>query len=138
MTRRPPEDPPERRAGRRRAGQVDRHVETIGRDRRLEELTLDPIEHQLGPPEHLEAAIRADVTPREVDEAVASLAVHCGSAEVDIDIADDLDVDFPVRLGLVSSDEMRSVATHLHTNMHVLHQRPIRSPEPSARQVGAE
>ena len=119
------------------AGQVDRRFETIGLDRRLDEVWLDSIEHQLGSPEHLEAAIWADVTPREVDEPVASLALHRRSAEVEIVLADDLDVYVPARLGLICSYEVSRVATYLHTYVRVLHQRPIGAAERSAGQIDA-
>jgi hypothetical protein len=103
------------------AGQGDRSFQTTGLNRRLDELWLDSIEHQLGSPEHLEAAIWADITPREVDEAVASLALHHRPAEVEIVPADDLDVYVPARLGLICSYEVSRVATYLHTYVHVLH-----------------
>jgi hypothetical protein len=119
------------------ARQVDRRFETTSLDRRRDELWLDSIEHQLGSPEHLEAAVWANVTPREVDEAVASLALHCRPTEVEIVRPDDLDVYVPRRLGLICSDEVSSFATYLHPYVHVLHQRPIRTAERSPRQIGA-
>jgi hypothetical protein len=101
---------------------MDRRFETISFDRRFDELWLDSIEHQLGSPEHLEAAAWANVTPREVDEAVASLALHRRPAEVESVLADDLDVYVPGRLGHISSYEVSSFATYLHPYVHVLHQ----------------
>ena len=103
-------------------GHIDRRFETISFDRRLDERWLDSIQHQLGSPEHLEAAVWTNVTPREVDEAVASLALHRRPAEVETVLADDLDVYVPGRLGLVSSYEVSSLAMYLHPYVHVLHQ----------------
>jgi hypothetical protein len=119
------------------AGQIDRRFETISLDRRLDELWLDSIEHQLGSPEHLEAAVWADVAPREVDEAIAALALHRRPAEVDIVLADDLDVYVPGRLRLISSYQVSSVATYMDPYVHVLHQRFVRTAERSAGQIGA-
>src|SRR6185295_15527159 len=65
------------------AGEVDGGGEAAGGLGRRDERRVDAVEHQLGAAEHLELAIRVDLAPREVQEAVAALAVHRGPAEVE-------------------------------------------------------
>lgn len=118
--------------------QIDYCVKVTRLHRRLHERALDPIEHELGPPEHLELVVWKDVAPREVDESIADLALHCGSTEVEEPILpNDIDVGLPDRLGHVRSDQLRSVAPDLDADVDVVHGGTVRTTEHEARQVDA-
>lgn len=85
-------------------------------------MRFDTSKHQLGPPEHLEGVVSADVAPGEIDESVASLALDGRSAEVEkaADPGDD-DVDLPQRIGYVGSEQLRWIALQLNSDMDVVH-----------------
>ena len=65
-------------------GQLHRgHQGHLALIRLTHESRVDPVQHQLGPTEHLERAVVADVTPREVEEPLAPLAVDRRATEVE-------------------------------------------------------
>src|SRR5215207_11444270 len=84
-------------------GEVDPGGEALALEGGVDQPGVDAIEHELGAPEHLERPVGTDVSPRQVHEAVASLALYRGPAEVERIVApDDLDVDVPGCVGPIA------------------------------------
>jgi len=118
--------------------QVDSHPYATRRRRPLDELRLDAIEHQLRPPEHLEGVVRSDVSPRKIEESVATLAVNARSAKVERALVPyDIDVDLPASLGLVCSHQPSRVLPDLDAHVDVVHRGAVGTTEHAARQIDA-
>jgi hypothetical protein len=83
---------------------------------------IDLIEHQLGATEHLEAPLVVDVAPREVQEAIAALAVNCRTPEVRraIRSGHNADVELPSGSGHVAGDKVVWFVSDLDTDMDVV------------------
>src|SRR5581483_6186302 len=77
---------------------------------------------ELGPPEHGVPAAGRVVAPGQIDEALATLAVDVGAAEVEAALVDgqDVDVELEGRLGGVARREVDRIVAALHTDVDVL------------------
>ena len=86
------------------------------------EAGIDAVEHELGPPEHLERASVIDVAPGEVDESVTTFAVNGVPSKVDLAVAVDgrVDLEFPLGIGGVTAHEMHGFSADLHAYMDVV------------------
>lgn len=94
-------------------------IRTVGLD---DEIRVDPIQHQLGSHEHRERVIRVYLTPGEVEEAVAALAMHSRSAKISafVGCRDDVDVQFPSRRIGVGREQLLGLLTNLDPHVHVV------------------
>lgn len=88
----------------------------------MHEAWIDPVEHQLRPAEHLEAATGVELTPREVDEPITTPALHGRATEVEtpVDI-DDPDLETPTSLLGISPHKIDGLMSQLDTNVDVAH-----------------
>jgi hypothetical protein len=98
---------------------------------------IDLIEHQLGATEHLEAPLVVDVAPREVQEAIAALAVNYRTPEVRraIRSGHNADVELPSGSGHVAGDKVVGFVSDLDTDMDVVEWSAVGIAEPPAREI---
>jgi len=105
-----------------RAGEIDgRHQRLIPTECLADERRIDVGEHQLGSSEHGECAVVAPVDPCEIQESLATPAMNRWAAEVVCAVdRSDADVDTPLGLGCVGSDEIVRLLANLHAHVHVV------------------
>ena len=89
---------------------------------------IDRTEHQLGPPEHRERPVGADVAPGEVEEALAGAALDRRTAEVEVTVRVDLqsDLDVPRRARRVTGHEPDRILALLHPDVDVVQDLAVR------------
>ena len=92
---------------------------------------IDSIQHQLGATKHLEASVVLQIAPRQVEEAIASLAVNCRASEVHRRVAscDDSDIEFPACGHRVAWDEIVWFLPNLNPDANVVERMAIRITE---------
>ena len=91
----------------------------VRRDGLLEPLLADRSEPELRPTEHRECAVRVKLSPAQVDEPLAGLALHPWAAKVQATVAsgDDLDLEIPTCLKGVAGNEVDDLAFALHADV---------------------
>lgn len=106
----------------------------------LQEGGVDAAEHQLGSPEHVEAAVDADVAPRQVDEPAATSAVDGPATEIDSTIIGvyDVDVEFAAGVIGVAADEPGRFGPDLEPDVHIAVGVAVGVAEAASRRVVAD
>ena len=106
---------------------------------RTDKLPIDSIQHQLGATEHLEVLVPIDVAPREVDEAIASLAMNRRASEVHrrVTSRDDSDFEFPARAHRVAWDKIVWFLPDLDPDADVVERMAVRIAERPSRKIEA-
>ena len=102
-------------------------------------LWIDSIEHQLGATEHLEALVFIQIAPRQVEEAIASLAMHCGPPEIHCRVTscDDSDIEFPVGDHRITWDKIVWFLPNLNPDADIVERMAIRITERASWEVEA-
>lgn len=79
---------------------------------------LSAVEHQLRSTEHLELVARVDFSPREINESVPALALHCRSAKIDLFAAfDHIDINIPAGFGAIGTHDRTRIAPLLDSHV---------------------
>ena len=109
-------------------GESDSSVEVPAFGCVSHEAWIDAVEHELGPPEHLECADVVNAAPGEVNESVAAFAMNGVPPKVDLAVGVDggVDLEFPVGIGGVTAHEMFGFSADLHADMNVVEWRAVR------------